>query len=365
MFFKARLAINNAVESVSSKLKDKLLSFDKLADYLNEAKNWQDFETHFEEFKDKMPVALKNDGIDYCVSKIYSCLKDNRLRISYKLYHRKDGKWGEKVAFCELDSSTAPTWTTKALSTEELDVTARYEQNLKLNISKETPSFDDLAADLSVVKNWKEFETRLKEFVTLMPFALCKENITDYAARIYSSCAGELLRISYKIYYKQKDDWAGRTVSCQFDALTTPTWATKDLSTEELDVTARYEQNLKLNTSGDISSLKELSNYFGGARDWQDFETRLKEFAYKLPFTMKNMGIDDYGAKLFAEVENNVMRLTCKMYYKEDGKWVEYNVICKLDELKAPTWATKDLSTEELDVTSRYEQNLQLKIWER
>ena len=61
--------------------------------------------------------------------------------------------------------------------------------------------------------------------------------------------------------------------------------------------------------------------------NWEEIEGWLKEFLPKLQATLKEVGIADYAAKLFSTIEGNVMRLIHKLYYKENGKWVEKTTV--------------------------------------
>ncbi|MBR0261039.1 MAG: hypothetical protein IJQ85_04505 [Selenomonadaceae bacterium] len=227
---------------------------------------------------------------------------------------------------------------------------------------EEVPAFNELAAYLRGAKNWQEFEIRLKDFLDKVPFALKDQGVENYVAKIFSFVEGNTLGVIYKLYYKENGEWIERSVFCEIDESAAPTWATKSLSAEFIDVTARYEKNFHIAGLDEIPSLKKLSSYLHGAKNWNDFETRLKKFSIMIPFVLKKISHDDYGAKLFSFVEGDTLRVIHRMYYKEDGKWVEYNTFCDLNELQAPTWATKNLSEKESDVTARYEKNFRVTI---
>ena len=96
--------------------------------------------------------------------------------------------------------------------------------------------------------------------------------------------------------------------------------------------------------------------------NWQEVENWLKEFLPKLQNTLKDIGVVDYAAKLFSSVEGNVMRLVHRLYYKENGKWVEKTTVREIDESEVPAWAKEGLSAKEKDVTARYEKELELTI---
>ena len=96
--------------------------------------------------------------------------------------------------------------------------------------------------------------------------------------------------------------------------------------------------------------------------NWQEVENWLKEFLPKLQNTLKDIGVVDYAAKLFSSVEGNVMRLVHRLYYKENGKWVEKTTVREIDESEVPEWAKEGLSAKEKDVTARYEKELELTV---
>lgn len=98
------------------------------------------------------------------------------------------------------------------------------------------------------------------------------------------------------------------------------------------------------------------------AANWQEVENWLKDFLPKLQNALKETGIVDYAAKLFSSVEGNVMRLVHKLYYKENGKWVEKTTVREIDESEVPAWAKEGLTAKESDVTERYEKELELTV---
>ncbi|MBR7025119.1 MAG: hypothetical protein IKI08_03845 [Selenomonadaceae bacterium] len=95
---------------------------------------------------------------------------------------------------------------------------------------------------------------------------------------------------------------------------------------------------------------------------WDEIEGWLKEFLPKLQDALKETGIVDYAAKLFSSVEGNILRLVHRLYYKENGKWVEKTTVREIDESEVPAWAKEGLTTKESDVTARYEKELELTV---
>ena len=96
--------------------------------------------------------------------------------------------------------------------------------------------------------------------------------------------------------------------------------------------------------------------------NWKEIEGWLKEFLPVVQNALKEAGIYDYAAKLFSSIEGNVMRLVHRLYYKENGKWVEKTTVREIDESEVPEWAKAGLSAKEKDVTARYEKELELTL---
>ncbi len=114
-----------------------------------------------------------------------------------------------------------------------------------------------------------------------------------------------------------------------------------------------------------IPLLLGLGALVGGAlvvANWQEVENWLREFLPKLKTALKDVGIVDYAAKLFSSVQGNVVRLAHKLYYKENGKWVEKTTVREIDESEVPAWAKEGLTAKESDVTDRYEKELELTV---
>ena len=114
-----------------------------------------------------------------------------------------------------------------------------------------------------------------------------------------------------------------------------------------------------------IPLLLGLGALVGGAlvvANWEEVENWLKDFLPKLKTALKETGIIDYAAKLFSSVESHVVRLAHKLYYKENGKWVEKTTVREIDESEVPAWAKEGLTAKEQDVGARYEKELELSV---
>lgn len=95
---------------------------------------------------------------------------------------------------------------------------------------------------------------------------------------------------------------------------------------------------------------------------WDEVTKWLEDFLPQIQTAMKNLGIGDYAAKLFSSVEDGALRLVHRLYYKENGKWIEKTTTREIDESQVPEWAKAGLSNKETDVTSRYEKELELTV---
>ena len=114
-----------------------------------------------------------------------------------------------------------------------------------------------------------------------------------------------------------------------------------------------------------IPLLLGLGALVGGAlvvANWEEVENWLKDFLPKLKTALKETGIVDYAAKLFSSVEGNVFRLVHRLYYKENGKWVEKTTVREINESEVPAWAKEGMTAKEKDVTERYEKELELSV---
>ena len=96
--------------------------------------------------------------------------------------------------------------------------------------------------------------------------------------------------------------------------------------------------------------------------NWEEITGWLKDFLPKIQDALKEIGVGEYAAKLFSSLEDGALRLVHKLYYKENGKWVEKTTTREIDESEVPEWAKAGLSNKEVDVTDRYEKELQLAV---
>ena len=96
--------------------------------------------------------------------------------------------------------------------------------------------------------------------------------------------------------------------------------------------------------------------------NWEEVTKWLTEFMGTLQAQLKNLGIDEYAAKLFSNIQDGALKLVHRLYYKENGKWIEKTTTREIDESQVPEWAKAGLGEKETDVTARYEKELELTI---
>ena len=97
-----------------------------------------------------------------------------------------------------------------------------------------------------VVTNWQEIEGWLKNFLPKLQDVLKETGIVDYAAKLFSSVEGNVMRLVHKLYYKEYGKWVEKTTVREIDESEVPAWAKEGLTAKESDVTARYEKELEL-----------------------------------------------------------------------------------------------------------------------
>ena len=96
--------------------------------------------------------------------------------------------------------------------------------------------------------------------------------------------------------------------------------------------------------------------------NWEEVTKWLQTLMAELQDQLKNLGISEYAAKLFSNIQDGALKLVHKLYYKENGKWIEKTTTREIDESQVPEWAKAGLGEKETDVTARYEKELELTI---
>ena len=95
--------------------------------------------------------------------------------------------------------------------------------------------------------------------------------------------------------------------------------------------------------------------------NWQEVENWLKYDPMDILKTeMQEAEINDYAAEIFSTKEGNIVRIILRIYYKENGKWVEKTTVREINESEVPAWAIEGLTAKEQDVTECYRKNFSL-----
>ena len=96
--------------------------------------------------------------------------------------------------------------------------------------------------------------------------------------------------------------------------------------------------------------------------NWEEVTKWLTELMESLQASLKKLGVEGYTAKLFSNIQDGALKLVHRLYYKENGKWIEKTTTREIDEAQVPEWAKAGLGEKETDVTARYEKELELTI---
>ena len=92
--------------------------------------------------------------------------------------------------------------------------------------------------------------------------------------------------------------------------------------------------------------------------DWlRDFIPKVVQFFRELPQKIA------HAAAIFIErVESGLTAIRHKLYYKEEGKWIEETTTRKVKESEVPPHIRHKISRQEEEITEEMEQELQMEI---
>lgn len=96
--------------------------------------------------------------------------------------------------------------------------------------------------------------------------------------------------------------------------------------------------------------------------NWDKVVDWLRGFASKIRDLFRNVG---HAAKLFAKkASGRIMQLIHKLYFRDEktNKPMLKTTIAEVSEDEIPDWALSGMSQKETDVTSRYENKLELTL---
>lgn len=97
---------------------------------------------------------------------------------------------------------------------------------------------------------------------------------------------------------------------------------------------------------------------------WDDIVNWLKDFIPKVVKFFRDLPKKiAHAAAIFVErVEKGLAAIRHKLYYKEEGQWVEETTTRKVDESEVPPHIRRKISRQEEDVTEEFEMELQMEI---
>ena len=376
-------------------------------------------------------------GLKYAAGKFHVKYVDAKhFQLGFEMYFKDDaGKWHKCANEDKNNDATflrEDTWkeiTNRQVITFPIEKTKKQEvvaaQQEKSPLKKEDSLFnypDD-------AKTWQEFEVRLKKFFANLPKQLRKKGVANYAVRIFSFVIDNVLCVLCIVYYDKNGQCVVQIVgTTKLEEATAPTWATKNLSVDDveepaerhiMDVTARYIKNLQVDagilrlldeyltfyrcksslvSDDSLPLIEEVSAFLDKADKvsltlllpkiwfgWQEFENCWRNFLVKMPLLMKVFDYDDYEDKIYSCIKDGNLRITYKICYKRNHRYLVQVMRSESDESKinefnnsyghlvtrivssefnnfneAPTWATRDLSKKETDVTELYKEYLLL-----
>jgi hypothetical protein len=119
-----------------------------------------------------------------------------------------------------------------------------------------------------------------------------------------------------------------------------------------------------------IPLLIGLGVLIGGAlivANWDEIVDWLQDFIPKLKAAWEKVrDLIPHGARIFGDIvvegAERMMKIAHKLYYKEDGQWIEETTTRKIPESEVPPFIRNKGIKKETDITEEMEQELGLEI---
>lgn len=114
-----------------------------------------------------------------------------------------------------------------------------------------------------------------------------------------------------------------------------------------------------------IKIIEAAINSAGGANNsictWSELCNWFKKFITDLKKSFQEKMSDiPYAACMFGKLLGNaIAEISCKLYYKEDGKWIEESVKCQIDENEIPPYILVKIVVQESDITKEMEMEME------
>ena len=93
--------------------------------------------------------------------------------------------------------------------------------------------------------------------------------------------------------------------------------------------------------------------------NWDEVVSKLKNICSKIANGFRNIA---HAAKVFAQKVGSKFQTIYRVFYQEDNRWFQETLRMKVPESEVPEWAKAGVDESEVDVTSRYQRELQLTL---
>ena len=103
------------------------------------------------------------------------------------------------------------------------------------------------------------------------------------------------------------------------------------------------------------------------AANWNSIVNWLKDFVPKLRAACNSVRENvPHGARIFGDIivegAERLARIIHKLYYKENGQWIEETTTRKVSEDEVPAPIRNKMNREEADITEEIEKELKLEV---
>ena len=117
-----------------------------------------------------------------------------------------------------------------------------------------------------------------------------------------------------------------------------------------------------------VPFLMPISCLFRIPRCWDEFVSSLKDICSKVADAFRSIG---HAVRIFAQKVRNepflifipcIFQVIYRLFFKENDQWTLETLRMKIPESEVPEWAKAGVDESEVDVTSRYQRELQLTL---
>ena len=93
---------------------------------------------------------------------------------------------------------------------------------------------------------------------------------------------------------------------------------------------------------------------------WDEVVSALKDICNIVKNAFRNIA---HAVKIFAQkIGNKVFQVLYYVFYKEDNQWYRETQCMQVPESEVPEWAKAGVAESEVDVTNKYQRELQLTL---